>query len=122
MDRNDEIKRQLLARERDLETSLNRLDSQVRSSAEIDVEDEMDQVITAEAKGAALDISTREFQALRDVRDALKRLDTGSYGQCVVCGNTIESLRLSAIPETPFCRQHADTPRAAAASAGALPV
>jgi DnaK suppressor protein len=34
---------------------------------------------------------------------ALKRLEAGSYGQCVECGDTIKSARLKALPEVETC-------------------
>jgi RNA polymerase-binding transcription factor DksA len=35
---------------------------------------------------------------------ALKRIETGRYGVCTLCGEPIEESRILAIPETPFCR------------------
>lgn len=119
-DQTEQIKETLLRRERELEASLDRQDRNSRDTGDADVQDEIDRVTSAEAKTTALDLSTREFQSLRDVRDALSRLDRGEYGSCVVCGNPIEPARIAAIPETPFCLQHADTERAAAAGAGSV--
>lgn len=34
---------------------------------------------------------------------ALLRIRRGSYGCCIRCGEPIEELRLSKLPETPFC-------------------
>jgi len=45
--------------------------------------------------------------SLRDVERAVKRLDEGSYGICEVCGRPIPDERLRALPETPFCVEHA---------------
>ncbi len=38
------------------------------------------------------------------INKALARIEAGTYGQCVVCGETIDSLRLNAYPHSPFCR------------------
>jgi len=38
------------------------------------------------------------------INKALIRIDAGTYGQCVVCGKTIDRSRLTAYPHTPFCR------------------
>ncbi len=43
---------------------------------------------------------------LRDVDDALRRLDRGEYGICEVCGERIGSARLEALPATRFCLVH----------------
>lgn len=37
------------------------------------------------------------------VREALKRLDDGTYGICTECGKEIAEKRLEAIPYTPVC-------------------
>jgi len=40
---------------------------------------------------------------LRLIDDALDRLSTGSYGDCVSCGRWIEDTKLHADPALPFC-------------------
>lgn len=42
---------------------------------------------------------------LRDVEEALGRLDAGTYGVCQVCGRAIDEERLQAMPETPYCKE-----------------
>lgn len=115
-----QIKEKLIARERDLENLLNRQDSNARDAGDADVQDEIDRVTTDEAKSAALEISTREFQSLRDVRDALSRIEAGDYGHCTICGKEIETSRLAAIPETPFCLEHADSERTTSTEEGSI--
>ncbi|MBW0101298.1 TraR/DksA C4-type zinc finger protein [Pseudonocardia sp. KRD-291] len=46
----------------------------------------------------------------RQVLSALERVEDGSYGRCVVCGEPIDDERLSARPETDRCRQHPEGP------------
>ncbi|MFV0542401.1 MAG: TraR/DksA family transcriptional regulator [Marinicella pacifica] len=38
------------------------------------------------------------------IKKALGRIEAGTYGQCVVCGEMIDGMRLEAYPHTPFCR------------------
>ena len=38
--------------------------------------------------------------------DALKRIDDGTFGTCVVDGGPIEEARLEAVPWTPYCLKH----------------
>jgi hypothetical protein len=47
----------------------------------------------------AIQLQTR----LRLIDDALDRLTTGSYGDCVSCGRWIEDTKLHADPALPFC-------------------
>jgi hypothetical protein len=50
-------------------------------------------------KVEAIQLQTR----LRLVDDAVDRLTTGSYGDCVSCGQWIEDTKLHADPALPFC-------------------
>jgi DnaK suppressor protein len=43
---------------------------------------------------------------LQQVRAALKRIDDGTFGTCVVDGGRIEEPRLQAVPWTPYCLKH----------------
>lgn len=45
----------------------------------------------------------RESKLLRDVRAALGRIEEGSYGGCLNCGEEISSKRLNAVPWTSRC-------------------
>jgi RNA polymerase-binding protein DksA len=42
-------------------------------------------------------------QQLREVEDALKRIEEGKYGTCSACGKTIPVERLQAVPWTTLC-------------------
>ncbi len=39
----------------------------------------------------------------KQIIDALKKLDAGTYGICEECGGTIDRARLDVIPEAPLC-------------------
>lgn len=40
---------------------------------------------------------------LQQIRAALRRMDSGTYGACLKCGEPITRPRLKARPESPFC-------------------
>ena len=42
-------------------------------------------------------------ETLRDVDDALAKLDAGTYGQCEQCGGEIGEARLEAMPAARLC-------------------
>ncbi len=44
-----------------------------------------------------------EQTLLTEVKDALKRIENGSYGQCVDCGQSIPEKRLEALPWAARC-------------------
>jgi RNA polymerase-binding transcription factor DksA len=41
-----------------------------------------------------------------DIDAALARIDDGTWGRCVVCGNQIDDERLEARPQAERCREH----------------
>ncbi|MDQ3365695.1 MAG: TraR/DksA family transcriptional regulator [Myxococcota bacterium] len=46
--------------------------------------------------------------ALGDIIAALRRIEDGSYGECLTCGNPIPAARLGALPATTMCIECAD--------------
>jgi DnaK suppressor protein len=60
-----------------------------------------DEVESEEFTRAELDATV-----LQQVRDALRRIDDGTFGRCVVDGEPIEPKRLEAVPWTPYCLKH----------------
>ncbi len=49
-------------------------------------------------------LSDRERNKVRNIDDALERMDEGSYGVCDSCGLEIAEERLAAMPFTQLCR------------------
>jgi DnaK suppressor protein len=43
---------------------------------------------------------------LQQVRDALLRIENGTFGKCIVDSGPIEPKRLDAVPWTPYCLKH----------------
>jgi DnaK suppressor protein len=68
--------------------------------AEQATERENDDVLEEIARETQLTIS--------HLKDALKRVEDGSYGICSDCGESISAQRLEAIPETTHCVNCAD--------------
>jgi DnaK suppressor protein len=50
-----------------------------------------------------LRIRDRERKLLTKIREALERIDNGSYGICEACGDDISDKRLEARPVTTLC-------------------
>lgn len=107
MESTEQIRSQLLARKAELEQEVKQFGEDARDVGAADVQDEIDQVISSEAKTVSMELSSRQFLLLQEVQAALDRLDSGTYGRCIVCDRTIEPARLRAIPETPYCIEHA---------------
>jgi DnaK suppressor protein len=63
----------------------------------------MDQVQAAEARDLAIRSLDRSVRRLRQIEEALRRLDKGEYGICENCEEKIGPKRLRAIPWAQFC-------------------
>ena len=50
-----------------------------------------------------LGLVTEENASLREVEEALARINKGSYGKCEKCGMKIEVKRLTAMPQARHC-------------------
>jgi DnaK suppressor protein len=48
----------------------------------------------------------RDYEELQDVQDALARIDEGSYGICLTCGEPIDVRRLRAAPTAKYDLEH----------------
>jgi DnaK suppressor protein len=97
------FKQKLLDKQRDLEARLASLEADGRNAEEREVGDEMDDATQSEGISQAFEESALLSQTLEQVEDALRRIEDGTYGKCVVCGRPIEKARLEAIPWTPYC-------------------
>ena len=53
---------------------------------------------------------------LQQVRDALTRVDAGTFGSCIVDGGPIEKKRLDAMPWASYCLRHEQMREAATSS------
>ena len=99
----EHFRQRLLAREQELTDDIARFENEARESRDAEVEDPIDQVTSSENKAASFQESTLAAQTLKQVRDALRRIDEHSYGKCIDCDRPIEAARLEAIPWTPYC-------------------
>jgi DnaK suppressor protein len=49
-------------------------------------------------KSTALNLAGRETDLIKEIDEALQRIEDGTYGQCRRCGKPIDEARLKAIP------------------------
>ncbi|WP_068112158.1 TraR/DksA family transcriptional regulator [Tropicimonas marinistellae] len=95
-----ERKAQLEARLAALEEKLREIDEELdshqsRDWEELAVERETDEVLEGEGRAGKVEIAA--------IRAALRRIEEGTYGECVQCGEDISEARLDVLPFTPFC-------------------
>jgi RNA polymerase-binding protein DksA len=95
-----EARRQLEAHLADLEDRLSRIERDLAETPDADSSERAVQMEDDEAlEGQAAVISNE----IASVRRALERIDDGSYGDCVKCGEPIAEGRLQARPEAALC-------------------
>ena len=77
------------------------------------IEDELDQPVSEDFSEQAVeredeevleDLGAAGLQEIRMIEAALDRIDQGTYGTCVSCGEAIGEARLDVLPQTPRCR------------------
>jgi DnaK suppressor protein len=89
--------------EGELLASLEKSEVDARETASAEVEDQIDQANTDMSKDLVLDEESRDYDKLRMVREALERVDAGTFGVCVDCGREIPEARLQAVPWAAYC-------------------
>ena len=65
--------------------------------------DAMDQIQAAEARELAMRNLDRFARSIREIDEALRRVDLGVYGTCTDCEEEISPKRLLAVPWTHLC-------------------
>ena len=89
-----------------LETMLADLQRPLRRRDEIAIEttpDALDEVQNAAERELAIRQLEHDSSRFRTVKAALRRIEEGTYGQCVNCESGISIKRLKAVPWTPYC-------------------
>ena len=66
-------------------------------------QDPADMAANAYTKELMMSMSTNDRQLLESIDAALSRIDKGSYGKCIHCGEPILEKRLEAVPWARHC-------------------
>lgn len=95
------IKEQLQQRKWELEEKLTNLSKEQLSDGQ--VQDPGDQALTSTMEALRLSLQDAELEEYKRIVGALKKIEEGSYGLCVDCGNSIAERRLKLFPHTTRC-------------------
>ncbi|HYV85919.1 MAG TPA: TraR/DksA C4-type zinc finger protein [Patescibacteria group bacterium] len=101
-----QYKQRLLDLERDLAARVARETDLGREQSQQGVGDFGDAGVVEEDASADFNETERDTAILRQVQDALRRIEAGTFGSCVVDGKPIEAKRLAASPWVPYCLEH----------------
>ena len=94
----EHYKKLLLAKEQDLLDSIRMHENEALDARSAEVGDEMDRVISDEGKATGFQESTLAAHTLTLVREALERIENGTYGKSLESGEPINPARLEAAP------------------------
>ncbi len=101
-------KTDIAARKAGLEARLAELDDRLHR-----IEDHLDEAPNPDWEENAQESENDEvleelgnvgLDEVKRIKAALDRIDTGTYGACVKCGEDISGDRLDLLPATPFCK------------------
>jgi RNA polymerase-binding transcription factor len=101
-----EFKRRLLELETQLSARTERRHQAARAQVPDSPGDVGDLSVADEGESEAFTEAELDATVLQQVRDALRRIEKGTFGRCVVDGGPIEPKRLEAVPWTPYCLKH----------------
>ncbi len=99
----EEIRQMLLLMRKEL---LQEVSQSVRAEVDhlkFDIGDFYDHASSDRDRELALMLADRERKKLTRVDDALRRIETGTYGVCESCEEEIDKERLAALPFTKLC-------------------
>lgn len=102
----EHFKQRLLAEEQELSTRIKLAEAKAREGVFDSVHDRGDESVNDVLTEEQLKEADTYWAELKQVRDALQRIEDGTFGKCIVDGGPIEEKRLEAIPWTPYCLKH----------------
>ncbi len=97
------FRKSLQARHRELQSSVAQTQQNLRIAQTDYGKDEGDRANTSLSREIDLAQKSRDRALLASVDAALKRISEGTFGDCLNCGQEINSNRLEAIPWVRFC-------------------
>ncbi|MCB1383087.1 MAG: TraR/DksA family transcriptional regulator [Notoacmeibacter sp.] len=94
-------KSKLLKRQAELNERLEEIEHDLDAPANPDIEE---RATEREGDEVLESLGNQGLLELKRIDAALDRIEAGTYGTCVKCGEEISEERLELLPATPFCR------------------
>lgn len=96
------IKEHLVTRLEYLQNALHGSASRLKEGVE-NFSDPLDRATTEHERAVELTIRFRESQEMKEIKEALGRIEKGQYGMCSHCGKPISQKRLLLAPMSRLC-------------------
>lgn len=97
------FKKRLEERQQVLRKAVSRTEEDGRIADQDTAQDIADRAASSYTKEFLFSQSNNDRQLLAMVETALQRIREGEFGECVNCGNEINTKRLEAVPWTRYC-------------------
>ena len=101
-------KGQLESLKQEYETRIDKIEDHLHNPQDELDEHWDDQAISMRQNDMRQNLLAEAQQNLTYVNNALMRIENGTYGECVECGEDIEEKRLDAVPYATLCMEHAE--------------
>jgi DnaK suppressor protein len=95
------IKQNLLSKKQELELKLDNMAKEAFSDGQ--VQDPGDQALLSTMESLRTSLQDSDLEQYKRVVRAIRKIDDGSYGVCIDCGNDISEKRLVSYPDADRC-------------------
>ena len=99
------FKKKLQAKRDELVRTITRTEQEGRSADDDPTVDLADKAANSYTKEFLFGQTDNDRLTLQLVDEALRRVDKGTFGQCLICNQDIQQKRLDAVPWAPHCRE-----------------
>lgn len=99
----EQLRQRLEAQRQEVRQFLSRVERETRSLDIDSAHDSADRCVISLSKESLFERSSQRRTLLRLIDAALRRIEDGTFGVCVTCGDNIQNRRLQALPWTQFC-------------------
>ncbi|HJP37572.1 MAG TPA: TraR/DksA C4-type zinc finger protein [Gammaproteobacteria bacterium] len=103
----DKARKQLLEKKIELEKRISKIHNHARNPLNADSAEQAAELGNVEVVAA---LEMEAIEELAEIKAALHRLDDGSYGICISCGEEIGTKRMAVRPESHECVDCANLP------------
>ncbi len=104
----DKIREQLLATQAELKKRVNRIHDHARNPLNADSSEQAAELTNLPVVSA---LEAEGMEELADIENAIHRLEAGTFGICITCGEEVGAKRLEARPASAECMDCAELRR-----------
>jgi len=97
------FRKKLLEKRRQLEEEVGRSALYGKGQEDDSIKDLGDQATTAYTREFLFELGNGDRRLLKEVMEALRKLEEGGFGACERCGEAIAEKRLEALPFARYC-------------------